>query len=79
MKIEILPQMFYILSRYNNLFLILVMRTLGKNGKNCRRREVINDVGRRAVEYNYIINDVLRWISPIDVKAGIGAFAQVVY
>ena len=78
MKIEILPQMFYILSRYNNLFLILVMRTLGKNGKNCRRREVINGVSNRAVEYNCIINDVLKWISPIDVKVGIGA-AQVVY
>jgi hypothetical protein len=54
------------------------MRTLGKNGKNCRRREVINEVGHRAVEYNYIINDVLKLISPIDVKVGIGA-AQVVY
>jgi len=78
MKIEILPQMFYILSRYNNLFLTLVMRTLGKNGKNCRRREVINDVGHRAVEYSYIINDILKWNSPIYVKAGIWAFAQVV-
>jgi len=55
------------------------MRTSGKNGKNCRRREVINDVGHRAVEYSYIINDVLKWISPIYVKAGIAAVAQVVY
>ena len=79
MKIEILPQMFYILSRYNILFLTSVMRTLGKNGKNCRRREVINDVSNRAVEYNCIINDVLKWISPIDVKVDIRAVAQVVY
>jgi len=54
------------------------MRILGKNGKNRRRREVVKDVSRRAIEYCKIIDDVLKWIVSRKVKTDIGAVAQVV-
>lgn len=54
------------------------MAVLGKNSKNCRQRGFIIDVSHRAVEYHNIMNNVLKWTNPIEVKNDIGAVTQVV-